>query len=89
VPVDVGGVTVSPVRLSGGSGCDGGADVVCLQGDIILCDPLEGVVAIPQELLDQVLELMPKLVAMDDKVKDAVSQGMNVFDAFKQFRTKI
>jgi regulator of RNase E activity RraA len=70
VPVDVGGVTVSP-------------------GDIILCDPLEGVVAIPQGLLDQVLELMPKLVAMDDKVKDAVSQGMNVFDAFKQFRTKI
>lgn len=46
-------------------------------------------VVIPQELLDQVLELMPKLVAMDDKVKDAVSQGMNVFDAFKQFRTKI
>ncbi|RLM00801.1 hypothetical protein CFD26_108022 [Aspergillus turcosus] len=70
VPVDVGGVTVSP-------------------GDIIFCDPLEGVVAIPQELLDPVLELMPKLVAMDDKVKDAVSQGMNVFDAFKQFRTKI
>ncbi|KAF7117773.1 hypothetical protein CNMCM5793_006953 [Aspergillus hiratsukae] len=70
VPVDVGGVTVSP-------------------GDIIFCDPLEGVVAIPQELLEQVLELMPKLVAMDDKVKDAVSQGMNVFDAFKQFRTKI
>ncbi|KAF7176995.1 hypothetical protein CNMCM7691_004536 [Aspergillus felis] len=70
VPVDVGGVTVSP-------------------GDIIFCDPLEGVVAIPHELLDQVLELMPKLVAMDDKVKDAVSQGMNVFDAFKQFRTKI
>lgn len=59
-----------------------------LQGDIIFCDPLEGVVAIPQELLDQVLELMPKLVAMDDKVKDAVSQEMNVFDAFKQFRTK-
>ncbi|GFF23315.1 uncharacterized protein MJ0644 [Aspergillus lentulus] len=69
VPVDVGGVTVSP-------------------GDIIFCDPLEGVVAIPQELLDQVLELMPKLVAMDDKVKDAVSQGMNVSHAFKQFRTK-
>ncbi|KAM0095044.1 hypothetical protein ACP6JD_001482 [Aspergillus fumigatus] len=70
VPVDVGGVTVSP-------------------GDIIFCDPLEGVVAIPQELLDQVLELMPRLVAMDDKVKVAVSQGMSVFDAFKQFRAKV
>jgi regulator of RNase E activity RraA len=60
-----------------------------LQGDIIFCDPLEGVVAIPQELLDQVLELMPRLVAMDDKVKVAVSQGMSVFDAFKQFRAKV
>lgn len=43
-------------------------------------------VAIPQDLLDQVLELMPKLVAMDDKVKDAVAKGENVFDAFKKFR---
>jgi regulator of RNase E activity RraA len=58
-------------------------------GDIIFCDPLEGVVTIPRDLLDQVLEVMPKLVAMDDKVKEAVEQGMNVFDAFKQFRTKI
>ena len=59
------------------------------QGDIIFCDPLEGVVAIPQELLDQVLETMPKLVGMDDKVKEAVLQGSTVNDAFKKFRTKI
>lgn len=45
--------------------------------------------AIPQELLDQVLETMPKLVAMDDKVKEAVLQGSTVNDAFKKFRTKI
>lgn len=44
---------------------------------------------IPQELLDQVLETMPKLVAMDDKVKEAVLQGSTVNDAFKKFRTKI
>lgn len=60
-----------------------------VQGDIIFCDPLEGVVAIPRELLDQVLETMPKLVSMDDKVKDAVLQGSTVNDAFKKFRTKI
>ncbi|RAL17562.1 RraA-like protein [Aspergillus homomorphus CBS 101889] len=70
VPVDVGGVVVSP-------------------GDIIVCDPVEGVVAIPRDLLDAVLETMPKLVAMDDRVKEAVSRGMSVFEAFKQFRTKI
>ncbi|CAP97971.1 hypothetical protein E8E15_011527 [Penicillium rubens] len=55
-------------------------------GDIIFCDPLEGVVAIPRELLCQVLELMPKLTAMDDKAKEAVAQGMSVTDAFNKFR---
>lgn len=58
-------------------------------GDIIFCDPVEGVVAIPRELLDQVIELMPKLVDMDDKVKEAVAGGESVFEAFKRFRTKI
>jgi regulator of RNase E activity RraA len=58
-----------------------------LQGDIIFCDPLEGVVAIPRELLGQVLELMPKLIAMDDQAKEAVAQGMSVTDAFKKFRS--
>lgn len=45
--------------------------------------------AIPKELLDQALETMPKLVSMDDKVKEAVLQGSTVNDAFKKFRTKI
>ncbi|KAL4921671.1 hypothetical protein BDW62DRAFT_208241 [Aspergillus aurantiobrunneus] len=60
--------------------------VVVEPGDIIFCDPLEGVVAIPRDLLDQVLETMPKLIAMDDKVKEAVEQGSSVHDAFKKFR---
>ncbi|KAJ5169414.1 Ribonuclease E inhibitor RraA/Dimethylmenaquinone methyltransferase [Penicillium coprophilum] len=55
-------------------------------GDIIFCDPLEGVVAIPRELLGQVLELMPKLTTMDGNAKEAVAQGMSVTDAFKKFR---
>lgn len=59
------------------------------QGDIIVCDPVEGVVAIPRDLLDAVLETMPKLVAMDDRVKEAVGQGVSVLDAFKRFRGKI
>ena len=61
----------------------------CEQGDIIFCDPEEGVVAIPSELLDRVLEVMPKLVAMDERVKEGVARGMSVFEAFKEFRTKI
>lgn len=41
---------------------------------------------IPQDLLDQTLELMPQLVSADDKVKEAVVAGMTVADAFKKFR---
>ena len=43
-------------------------------------------VVIPQELLDEMLSLMPKLVAADDKVKEAVTDGMTVAEAFKKFR---
>ena len=42
---------------------------------------------IPQELLDETLSLIPKLVAADDKVREAVQGGMTVAEAFKTFRT--
>lgn len=58
-------------------------------GDVVFCDPVEGVVVIPRGLVDGVIEIMPKLVAMDDKVKEAVLKGWNVSRAFKEFRTKI
>jgi hypothetical protein len=44
-------------------------------------------VVIPQDLLEKVLELMPRLVEADEKVKEAVKAGMSVFDAFKKFRS--
>ena len=56
------------------------------QGDIVFCDPLEGIVVIPQELLDDILTLIPKLVAADTKVLEAVQGGMAVAEAFKTFR---
>ncbi|KAJ5156651.1 hypothetical protein N7492_009454 [Penicillium capsulatum] len=55
-------------------------------GDIVFCDPMEGVVVIPRDLFTAVLETMPKLISMDDKAKDAVAQGMSVTEAFKKFR---
>ena len=58
-------------------------------GDVIFCDPVDGIVAIPSDLLDPVLDLIPKLISMDDKAKEAVAQGETVFNAFKRFRTKI
>ncbi|KAF3481369.1 DlpA domain-containing protein [Arthroderma uncinatum] len=65
---------------------------ICIQGvtvspgDILFCDPLEGVVVIPLGLVNDVLELMPKLVAADEKVKTDVSNGSTVFEAFKKHR---
>lgn len=47
---------------------------------------MEGVIVIPRDLLGPVLELMPKLISMDDQAKEAVEQGMTVTDAFKKFR---
>lgn len=69
-----------PVYVSGVKVCP---------GDIVFCDPVDGVVVIPRDLLDGVLEVMPRLVEMDDRVKQAVLGGESVFEAFKKFRTKI
>ena len=55
-------------------------------GDIIVCDPPNGVVAIPQELLDEVLRIMPILEQNDAKVKEAVANGLSVAEAFAKFR---
>lgn len=57
------------------------------QGDIIFCDPLEGIVVIPQQHVDKVLELMPKIVEADDKVKEDVMAGSTVVEAFKKHRS--
>ena len=56
------------------------------QGDIVFCDGLEGVVAIPKDLLDDLIDLMPKLVHADDRVKEDVQRGSSVFEAFKKHR---
>ena len=58
-----------------------------LQGDVVFCDPLEGVVVIPKDLLDDVLDLSPKLMAQDDKVKAQVERGMSVYEAMQKHRT--
>ncbi|EFR03843.1 DlpA domain-containing protein [Nannizzia gypsea CBS 118893] len=55
-------------------------------GDILFCDPLEGVVVIPSGLVGDVLELMSNLVPADDKVKADVLNGSTVFEAFKKHR---
>lgn len=41
---------------------------------------------IPKSLLEEVLTLMPKLAAADDKVIEDVRNGSTVFEAFKKNR---
>ena len=55
-------------------------------GDIVVCDPTNGVVVIPKELLDDVLRIMPTLEQNDAKVKEAVENGLSVAEAFARFR---
>ncbi|TDZ59791.1 4-hydroxy-4-methyl-2-oxoglutarate aldolase [Colletotrichum trifolii] len=58
-------------------------------GDLVFADPVNGVVVIPQEKINQVLDLLPKLTAADDKVKEAVLNRATVFDAFKAHRSNL
>lgn len=52
----------------------------------MFCDPWEGVVAIPRSLLEEVVALMPELVAADGKVKEDVRRGGSVAAAFEKHR---
>ncbi|PSN73765.1 DlpA domain-containing protein [Corynespora cassiicola Philippines] len=56
-------------------------------GDIIMIDPSEnGVVSVPQALVDDVLELLPQLVGADEKVIADVETGVSVKEAFQRHR---
>ncbi|KAK2589524.1 hypothetical protein QQS21_012799 [Conoideocrella luteorostrata] len=55
-------------------------------GDVAFQDPVNGVVIIPQDKVEEVLGMLPKLTAADDKVKEDVLKGMSVYDAFKLHR---
>ena len=62
-------------------------ETVVEPGDIVMIDPSEnGVVAVPQGKVNEVLELLPKLVAADEKVIKDVEDGVSVKEAFKRHR---
>lgn len=59
-------------------------------GDIIMIDPFEnGIVAVPQGKVDELLELLPKLVGADEKVIADVRAGVSVQEAFKRHRSQL
>lgn len=56
-------------------------------GDIVMIDPAEnGVVVVPLNKVEELLELLPKLVGADAKVVADVEQGVSVEEAFKRHR---
>ena len=55
-------------------------------GDLVFSDAVNGVVVIPKDYLSSVIELLPLLVEADDRVKEDVTQGATVQDAFKKHR---
>jgi regulator of RNase E activity RraA len=55
-------------------------------GDLVFSDAVNGVIVIPLEKVDQVIEMLPRLMEADDKVKEDVAMGMTVQEAFKKHR---
>jgi len=55
-------------------------------GDLVFSDAVNGVVVIPQGKVAKVIEMLPGLVAADDRVKEDVSKGMAVREAFLKHR---
>ena len=55
-------------------------------GDLVFSDPTNGVIIIPQDKVAEVIEMLPRLVEADNRVKEDVLKGMSVQDAFKKHR---
>jgi len=52
----------------------------------MFCDMAEGVVVIPRRLLDKVLQYTSDHAEAEENIKNAVSGGSSVADAFARWR---
>ncbi|KAL3423641.1 DlpA domain-containing protein [Phlyctema vagabunda] len=55
-------------------------------GDLVFSDRTNGVIVIPKDKVDAVVEMLPKIVGADDRVKEEVQNGITVQEAFKKHR---
>jgi regulator of RNase E activity RraA len=60
-------------------------DITIHPGDYIIAD-LNGVVVLPSDLADEAIPLMAKQVEADNKVMEALDNGMGFTEAVKRFR---
>jgi regulator of RNase E activity RraA len=58
--------------------------VLISPGDWIVADA-DGIVAVPRDVCEQVLEHAEALVATENKVRDAVREGTLPLEAFERF----
>ncbi|OZJ03614.1 hypothetical protein BZG36_03703 [Bifiguratus adelaidae] len=70
-----------PIKING----DFGMDITVHPGDIVVAD-VDGVVAVPPQLLDQVIRKCAVGVLEDGQCMEAIQQGMSVQEAFATFR---
>ena len=54
-------------------------------GDYLIAD-LNGVVCLPQDLAEEVLDIIPKLLDADEKCAAGIRKGRSVQDVFKEYR---
>ncbi|KAM5350406.1 hypothetical protein ACJ41O_006911 [Fusarium nematophilum] len=62
-------------------------EAVISPNGFIIAD-LDGVVFLPGELAEQVLEVIPKVAAADEKCAAAIKSGMSIEEAFATYRGK-
>ena len=55
-------------------------------GDLVFSDATNGVVIIPRSKVANVIDMLPGLIETDDRVKEDVTQGVTVQEAFKKHR---
>lgn len=56
--------------------------------DLLFCDD-NGVVVIPKAQVSAVVDLLPRIVGADDKVKKDVEMGVSVKEAFEKHRSNL
>ncbi len=76
------GYTV-PVAVGEPINCGG---VTVRQGDVFLGD-VNGVVVIPRERLQEVIDKMDELAEIEEKITEELEKGMTIGEAFARYRT--